>query len=77
MTTTIFLLGCAVFAAGLHRLGRCDRGELEQAALLPFADDPPAARAMTAATSWAWYMTSFSALVIFQTSDKRIEIKGV
>ena len=50
MTTTIFLLGCAVFAAGLHRLGRCDRGELEQAALLPFADDPPAARAMTAAT---------------------------
>ncbi|MGV8842524.1 MAG: hypothetical protein ACOH2I_04570 [Pseudomonas sp.] len=43
----IFLIGLLVFCVGIHR---CNAQDLEQAALLPFADDPDAARNMTKAT---------------------------
>ncbi|RJG08857.1 hypothetical protein D3879_23670 [Pseudomonas cavernicola] len=51
MQTLMFILGFIAFCAGIHSclLQRSDH-ELEQAALLPFADDLEAARNMTAAT---------------------------
>ncbi|KFX69595.1 hypothetical protein TMS3_0108720 [Pseudomonas taeanensis MS-3] len=50
MSTLIFGLGFVVFCAGIHSCLQGSADELEQAALLPFADDPQAARNMTAAT---------------------------
>jgi len=48
---TLFTLGLLVFCGGLYVcIGRPSDDELEQAALLPFADDARAARNMTAAT---------------------------
>lgn len=47
----IFLTSFLVFCVGIHRcLLRLNAQDLEQAALLPFADDPDAARNMTKAT---------------------------
>jgi len=47
----MFILGLVVFCGGLYYcIGLNSRDELEQAALLPFADDALAARNMTAAT---------------------------
>ncbi|MCY1293263.1 hypothetical protein D9M68_585010 [compost metagenome] len=47
----MFWLGLLVFGVGLHAcIGRRSSHDLEQAALQPFADDPPAARNMSRAT---------------------------
>lgn len=51
MTLFLLITGLLVFFAGVTRCLRNPTGhELEQAALLPFADDPQAARAMSEAT---------------------------
>lgn len=51
LQTLIFIVGWAVMMVGMHFcLTRRSDNELEQASLLPFADDPEAARNMTLAT---------------------------
>ena len=52
MTVVLLLVGLLVFFIGVsHCLASTSQRDLEQAALLPFADDPAAARAATATTS--------------------------
>lgn len=47
----LFIVGWSVMLIGMHFcLTRRSDNELEQASLLPFADDPEAARNMTRAT---------------------------
>lgn len=50
---TLFVLGLLVFCVGVRLcIGKPTEHDLEQAALLPFADDPQAARAMSEATGY-------------------------
>jgi hypothetical protein len=47
----LLIVGWAVMMIGMHFcLTRCTDNDLEQASLLPFADDPEAARNMSRAT---------------------------
>jgi len=47
MTVVLLLVGLLVFFIGVsHCLASTSQRDLEQAALLPFADDPAAARAL-------------------------------